>query len=183
MVSRLNARLMAGVRRSLIERKEAPLLNQYTVLRLEIQLEVIPFLLTDATPETIMSRPPSDQWSAQENLAHLARHHAVFLERLHCILEESAPQFSRYSAEEDPAWPEWSCLSIEEILARLKALRAEIIGLIKGLSQAETNRVGIHPLFGEMTLARWVEFFLLHEAHHLYVVMLRLGQGKANIKL
>jgi hypothetical protein len=29
-----------------------------------------------------------------------------------------------------------------------------------------------------MSLSRWMEFFLLHEAHHLYVVMLRLGQPK-----
>lgn len=158
------------------------MLNQNTLLRLETQLEVIPFLLAGATSEIIMARPISGQWSAQENLAHLARHHAVFLERLHRILEESAPQFGRYRAEEDPTWPEWSCLSIEDILGRLEALRGEIIRLIKGLSGAETNRVGIHPLFGEMTLARWVEFFLLHEAHHLYVVMIRLGQVKANVE-
>jgi uncharacterized damage-inducible protein DinB len=153
------------------------MLNQNTLLRLETQLEVIPFLLIGATSAAISARPTSGQWSALENLAHLARHHEVFLERLHRILEENAPQLGRYRAEEDLAWPEWSSLSLEEILARLKTYRAEIISLITGLSQAETDRVGIHPLFGEMTLARWVEFFLLHEAHHLYVVMLRLGQA------
>jgi hypothetical protein len=41
--------------------------------------------------------------------------------------------------------------------------------------------VGIHPLFGEMSLALWVEFFLLHEAHHLYIVMTRLGQAKRSL--
>jgi uncharacterized damage-inducible protein DinB len=160
----------------------SPMLNQSTLLRLETQLEVIPFLLDGATTEAIMTRPASGQWSAQENLAHLARHHAVFIERLHRILEESAPQLGRYRAEEDPAWPEWSCLPIEDILARLKALRAEIISTIKGLSQAETNRAGIHPVFGEMTVAGWVEFFLLHEAHHLYVVMIRMGETKARVE-
>jgi uncharacterized damage-inducible protein DinB len=156
------------------------MLSQNTLLRLETQLEVIPFLLTGASSAAIAARPALGQWSALENLAHLARHHEVFLERLHRILEENAPQLGRYRAEEDLAWPEWSSLSLAEILARLKAYRAEIISLIKGLSQAETNRVGIHPLFGEMTLARWVEFFLLHEAHHLYIVMLRLGQANVS---
>jgi len=159
------------------------MLNQNTLLRLQTQLEVIPFLLDGATPEALMTRPGSGQWSAQENLAHLARHHAVFLERLHRILEESAPRLGRYRAEEDQAWPEWSCLPIEEILARLKSLRAEVINLIKGLSQAETSRAGIHPMFGEMTLAGWLEFFLLHEAHHLYVVMIRIGGAKARVEL
>lgn len=154
------------------------MLTQSTLLRLETQLEVIPLLLTGAASEAIMARPASGQWSAHENLAHLARHHDVFLERLHRILGESAPQLGRYRAEEDSAWPEWSCLSVEEVLIRLKVLRGEIIRLVKGLSQAEESRVGIHPLFGEMSLALWVEFFLLHEAHHLYVVMTRLGQAK-----
>ena len=156
------------------------MLAQSTLLRLETQLEVIPLLLGDVTTEAIMARPVSNQWSALENLAHLARHHEVFLERLHRILNESAPQLGRYRAEDDPSWPEWSSLSVEEVLIRLEDLRGEITGLVGELSEAEASRVGIHPLFGEMSLALWVEFFLLHEAHHLYVVMTRLGQAKRN---
>jgi hypothetical protein len=34
-----------------------------------------------------------------------------------------------------------------------------------------------------MSLALWVEFFLLHEAHHLYVVMTRLGKVKRSLGL
>lgn len=159
------------------------MLSESTLLRLETQLEVVPVLLRGAAPEAIMARTASGQWSPHENLAHLARHHAVFLERLHRILGEKSPQLGRYRAEEDLAWPEWSCLSTAEVLSRLKALRAELIHLIKGLSEAEASRVGIHPLFGEMSLALWVEFFLLHEAHHLYVVMRRLGEAKRSLGL
>jgi uncharacterized damage-inducible protein DinB len=157
------------------------MLSPSTLLRLETQLEVIPLLLAGATPEAVLARPASGQWSAHENLAHLARHHAVFLERLRRILGESAPSLGQYRAEADAAWPEWSCLSTEEVLNRLHALRAEIIRVCKGLSQAEASRVGVHPLFGDMSLARWVEFFLLHEGHHLYVVMTRLGQAKRSL--
>jgi uncharacterized damage-inducible protein DinB len=157
------------------------MLSPSTLVRLETQLDVIPLLLTGATPEGVLARPASGQWSAHENLAHLARHHAVFLERLRRILGESAPPLGQYRAEEDAAWPEWSCLSTEEVLNRLQALRADIIRVCKGLSQADASRVGVHPLFGDMSLARWVEFFLLHEAHHLYVVMIRLGQAKRSL--
>jgi hypothetical protein len=153
-----------------------------TLLRLETQLEVIPLLLSGASAEALLARPAADKWSAQENLAHLARHHAVFLERLQRILSEDAPQLGQYRAEEDAAWPEWSNLTVEEILKRLQALRGEIISLIRRLSPAEASRVGIHPLFGEMSLALWVEFFLLHEAHHLYVMMTRLGQAKRSLR-
>jgi hypothetical protein len=29
-----------------------------------------------------------------------------------------------------------------------------------------------------MAIPEWLEFFLLHEAHHLYVVMIRLGEAR-----
>lgn len=159
------------------------MLSQFTLLRLETQLEVVPLLLAGATPEAINARPDSGQWSAHQNLAHLARHHEVFLQRLGRILSEIAPQLGRYSAEEDADWPEWSSLPTSEVLSRLNALRAEIIRCCKRLSPAEANRVGVHPLFGDMSLALWVEFFLLHEAHHLYTVMTRLGQAKRSLAI
>jgi hypothetical protein len=96
-------------------------------------------------------------------------------------VDEHAPQFERYRAEEDAVWPEWAGLPIEEVLGRLKVLREEIIALVKGLTEAAASRIGIHQLFGEMSLALWLEFFLLHEAHHLYVVMTRLGQAKKSL--
>jgi uncharacterized damage-inducible protein DinB len=154
------------------------MLSQSTRLRLETQLDVVPLLFTETTPEAIMARPASGQWSAHEHLAHLARHHAVFVERLRRILHDNAPQLGQYRAEEDSDWPKWACLSTEEVLHRLKALRAEIIQLMTGLSEADAKRVGVHPLFGDMNVALWVEFFLLHEAHHLYMVMTRLGRAK-----
>jgi hypothetical protein len=30
-----------------------------------------------------------------------------------------------------------------------------------------------------MDVARWLEFFLVHEAHHLYVAMLRVADARA----
>jgi DinB family protein len=157
------------------------MLSESTLLRLETQLDVVPMLLSGVAPEYLRAHTASGKWSAHENLAHLARHHAVFLERLNRILAENAPQLDRYRAEEDSAWPEWSGLSTEEVLSRLKTLRVEIIQLIKRLSEDEESRVGIHPLFGEMDVSLWVEFFLLHEAHHLYMVMIRLGEANRSL--
>src|SRR6266498_5823512 len=133
--------------------------NDNMLLRLETQLQVIPVLLAGASEESIVARPVSGQWSARENLAHLALYHAVFLERLHRILEEDSPKLGRYRAEEDSAWPEWSGLSLEEILARLRVLRAEIVGLVRGFSDEQSNRAGVHPLLGKMSVSRWMEFF------------------------
>lgn len=153
------------------------MIREFTLLRLETQLDVVPMLLSGATAEAITSRTTSGKWSVHENLGHLARHHAIFLKRLNRILVEKTPELERYRAEEDPAWPVWSGLSTDEVLSRLRSLRADLIQLIKGLSPDEASRTGIHPVLGEMDIARWLEFFLLHETHHLYIVMIRLGEG------
>ena len=42
---------------------------------------------------------------------------------------------------------------------------------LRSLSEEDFQRTGIHPKFGEMNLSLWLEFFLVHEAHHLYVVL------------
>ena len=146
--------------------------------RLETQLEALDVVLTRATPELLDSRPPSGEWSARENLAHLARHSTVFLERLDRILREDTPRLGRYRAEDDPEWPQWTDLSVDEILRRLKDARHRLITWVSGLSLDDLGRTAVHPSFGVMTIPQWLEFFLLHEAHHLYTVMLRIAEAK-----
>ena len=55
----------------------APLLARF-----ESQLQALTFILARSTPRALDARPRPDEWSARENLAHLARHHAVFLDRM-----------------------------------------------------------------------------------------------------
>jgi hypothetical protein len=144
------------------------------VARLGTQLESIGLVLARAAPGALEARPRPEEWSARENLAHLARHHAAFLARLRRLLAEDRPALGRYRAEEDPDWP---ALPPDEVLARLRTLRAELIALVGSLSQAESTRTGLHPTFGELDVAGWLDFFLLHEAHHLYVALVRVGEA------
>jgi hypothetical protein len=114
-----------------------------------------------------------------ENLAHLARHHDVFLGRVRAVLAQDRPALARYAAEDDPQWPAWAALSTDEVLARLRALRTELTTVVGGLSDEDLARTAVHPTLGEMALPLWVEFFLLHEAHHLYVILKRARGGDA----
>lgn len=144
--------------------------------RLEGQLEALS-LLARATPAALDARPRPEEWSARENLAHLARHHAIFLERLRRLLTEDRPALGRYRAEEDPEWPVWRELPSDEVLGRLRVLRGELAARVRALSPAESARTGLHPAFGEMDVAGWLDFFLLHEAHHLYTALVRVGEA------
>jgi hypothetical protein len=40
------------------------------------------------------------------------------------------------------------------------------------------SRKGFHPSFGALTIPQWLEFFLLHEAHHLYTAMLCIAEAR-----
>jgi hypothetical protein len=145
--------------------------------RLDTQLEALRLVLDRASPAALEARPRPGEWSARENLAHLARHHAVFLERLRRLLAEDRPALGRYRAEEDAEWPAWAALPLGDILTRLRALREELLELVRSLSPAESARTGLHPTFGEMDVTQWLEFFLLHEAHHLYTALVCVGQA------
>jgi uncharacterized damage-inducible protein DinB len=140
--------------------------------RCETQLQdflatALPGVSTDA----LSRRPIPEKWSARENLAHLARYHQVFLERIERVLDESNPAFGRYRAEEDPEWPKWVDLPTDKVLAELASLRAKLIVKLRSLSEEDFRKTGTHPKFGEMSLALWLEFFLVHEGHHLLTVL------------
>ena len=150
--------------------------DESQLVRLKTQLEAVDVLFAGASPERIDRRPASGKWSARENLAHIGRYHEIFLERLRRILAETSPQFARYRAEEDPGWQEWASKPFEEVRNQLAALRMKLIDTIGGLQASDYARVGIHSSFGEMTLSLWLEFFLVHEAHHLYVILQRIRE-------
>jgi uncharacterized damage-inducible protein DinB len=139
--------------------------------RMRDQSAAIPLVIGRADAEALSRRPGPDTWSAAENLAHIARCHLVFLDRANRILTEDQPELDAYREERDDQWPEWVDISVVQSLSRIDAFRPEIERLIINLSDDQLARVGIHRNLGAMTLREWIEFFLLHEAHHLYVVM------------
>jgi hypothetical protein len=148
-------------------------LPEPTATRLRTQLDCLPIILAGVSDAALNRRPNPDKWSARENLAHLARYHEMFMERIERIRKEDRLQLARYAAESDPEWPAWAALPASEVLTRLRGLRAQMLALVEKLSTAEMSRTAVHPRFGEMGLVQWLEFFLLHEAHHLLVVMQR----------
>jgi uncharacterized damage-inducible protein DinB len=123
------------------------------------------------SPESLSRRVNPEKWSAHENLAHLARYHQVFLERMERILAEHSPSFASYRAENDPEWPRWANMPLQEMLAEMTSLRKKLMARLRSLTEEDFSRTGTHSKFGEMSLALWLEFFLVHEGHHLNVVL------------
>ena len=149
-----------------------PTSNSSRLQRCETQLQdFLTEALRNVPVDSLSAATVPGKWLAHENLAHLARYHQIFLERIDRILAEDAPIFGRYRAEDDPEWPSWSSLPPQQVLGRLSGMRTKLMAKLRSLSESDFQRTGVHPKFGAMNLSLWLEFFLVHEAHHLYVVL------------
>jgi uncharacterized damage-inducible protein DinB len=148
-------------------------LSPHTASLLLNQLDSLPEILGAATAEDLCRRPASGKWSAHENLAHLLRLHEVMIERIRRILSEDEPTLDRYSAEGDPDWPRYVALPTNAVLDQLRSHRQRLVATVQELKPDQTGRLGVHSRMGPMPLSTWLEFFLVHEGHHLYLAFLR----------
>ncbi len=144
--------------------------------RLVAQWAAILRVIGAARAGDIARRPPSNAWSAREQLAHLGRYHEIFLDRVARMRREECPRFERYRAEGDAGFDAWLALDAGVVVERTHALRAELIATVLTLTRDEWHRAGVHPVFGEMPVREWMEFFLAHEGHHLYAIFQRIHE-------
>ncbi len=143
-----------------------------TLTRLRTQLDALPILL-EGVPREQYDKRVEDRWSVTENVAHLARYHEISIERIRLILTEREPSVLAYRAEDDSEWRAWQARSFEEVMQRMHASRATLIGVAERLMADEWARTARHSRFGVLSLHAWLEFFLVHESHHLYVITRR----------
>jgi hypothetical protein len=122
-------------------------------------------------PDSILRREViPGKWSAHANIAHLAAYQPVFLDRLGRIGREHSPAFDRYVAENDPLFSGHLERSAAALLEQIDADRTRIRSLLMDADESFLGRTASHPRHGLLTVVDWTEFFLLHEAHHLYTL-------------
>jgi uncharacterized damage-inducible protein DinB len=120
--------------------------------------------------ERIERSPAPGKWSIRDNVAHLTKYQLVFIERMHTLLSIHEPVFEAYRAENDPEFPRWLNKSIAQLTEELNKDRLILISLLTKMGNSELKRIGVHKKFGKLTVLDWTEFFLLHEAHHLFTI-------------
>ncbi|MBN8587926.1 MAG: DinB family protein [Rhodothermia bacterium] len=150
-------------------------LTHSAISRLRSQHESIPFILNGMQEPLLRYRPNPQKWSILEHVAHLARYQELMPERIRRLLLEETPAFDRYSAEEDPHFKKWCALDWWVLWSGLVAGRQALAKLLTDLHPSDLDRTAIHPLYGAIPIPFWVEFFLIHEAHHLYTILQLVG--------
>ena len=144
--------------------------------RLESQHESLFDLIEGLTDEKLRRQVIPGKWSVFENVVHLATYQHEFRHRVHKMMAEENPKFSRYVAESDPLFYDNCTKTTKEILHDLVITRKEIVAEIVALNSVDIGRTGEHPVFGKMNMIQWLHFFLLHEAHHLFTIF-KLASG------
>lgn len=138
--------------------------------RLQYQHKSLLDIIEGLTDEQVRQNIIAGKWSIFENMVHLQTYQHVFIYRVKEILSGVNPSFDRYVAETDPFFPVNCSKSTREIMQDLLSLRKEMAASINNLPDDDLLKTGLHPLFGSMTLLQWLNFFLLHEAHHLFTI-------------
>ena len=138
--------------------------------RLQYQHKSLLDILDGLSDEQIRRQLKPGKWSIFENIVHLQTYQHAFRSRVRKILDEENPVFDRYTAEADPLFHDNCTKSSREVMADLLTTRKELSNSIISFKETDLQKEGIHPNYGKMNLVQWLNFFLLHEAHHLFVI-------------
>jgi uncharacterized damage-inducible protein DinB len=138
--------------------------------RLQYQHKSLLDLIDDLSDEQVRMHINPGKWSIFENIVHLQTYQYSYIKRVQRIVEEDNPAFERYTAEADPLFHDNCTKSTREIIQDLLTTRKEISAGTLSFKETDFKKPGQHPVFGKMTLIQWLNFFLLHEAHHLFTI-------------
>jgi uncharacterized damage-inducible protein DinB len=139
--------------------------------RLQYQHKTLLDLIDDLSDEQIRRQVIAGKWSIFENIVHLATYQHTFIKRVKEILQGNKPLFPKYTAEADPLFHDNCSKTSREVMQDLLTTRKEMAAEILAFKEADYTKTGQHPHYGSMTLLQWLNFFLLHEAYHLFGIL------------
>jgi hypothetical protein len=146
------------------------------VCRLKTQHLALREIIKDVNDKKLHTELEPGKWSISDNIAHLVTYQPVFLARAHRILKGDNPTFDAYRADDEPDFIAARQWTLQQMLTKLEGNRRQILELITNLTDDQLTLTATHPKYGQLTIPGWTEFFLLHEAHHLFTIM-KLAKG------
>lgn len=139
-------------------------------IRLLHQPTSLLFSLQHCSEADLYAHPHPGKWSILENLAHLGRYQQMFSARMEALLQGNQPLFNPYRAEEDAAFEPWLKKIPDEVLQDMQSERIDLQYFLTNLTHDQLQLQARHAVYGLMNMEEWIEFFLLHEAHHLFTI-------------
>jgi uncharacterized damage-inducible protein DinB len=134
--------------------------------KLESQRGQLVSQVRQMTEEEAGRRPSEQQWSAKEQVAHLATYERLWLEWTLAVRDEPGCQVGPTKAN-PAAYPEAQTSSLDDLLQELASARGETLAAIGGLTAEELQRKGKHLLFGEMSVLQMLRSLYRHDRMHM----------------
>ena len=113
-------------------------------------------------------RPAEGSWCANEIVGHLIEaERRGFNDRIRVILAEHEPHLVTWDQPAVAAARDDRTKVTSDLLAELADLRADSLGLVRGLGPADLARAGIHPVVGRLTVQDLAHEWVYHDREHL----------------
>ncbi|HYM14667.1 MAG TPA: DinB family protein [Dehalococcoidia bacterium] len=126
----------------------------------------------EALSEAAASVAPADavgeaQWSAKEQLAHLAEMETSYRAWVERALAEDDPDVSAVRGER-PLIPltEAPAHTVPELTSQIRAERAKTIALIESMTPDQFERTASQAMFGRLTVMQWLRSYYRHDRMH-----------------
>ena len=126
-------------------------------------------LLIDLPEEWIMFNEGGETWSPYDIVGHLIHGESIdWINRLEIILSNSAVKkfksFDRFAQFNESKGKE-----MKTLLNDFKILRTRNIEILesKNITEEQYERIGIHPVFGNVTLKNLISTWVVHDLNHL----------------
>ncbi|MBE2218954.1 MAG: DinB family protein [Ignavibacteria bacterium] len=129
---------------------------------------VLESLLHGLSNEWLYSNEGPDTWSPFDIVGHLVHAELTdWMERMDIILNKEDKHFKPF--DRFAQFTESKDKSISELLAEFRTLREKNIKNLKDLNITEEkfDELGIHPVFGEVTLRELLSTWVVHDLNHI----------------
>lgn len=136
---------------------------------LERTPSVLDTLLRHLSEDWVLNNEGEETWSAYDVIAHLIYGEKTdWVPRAEIILSEKTDKrFEPYAA--DIQFEDSKGKSLTQLLDEFKMLRRNNIDYLRSKNISDTNATekGIHPAFGEVTLAQLLSTWAVHDLNHI----------------
>src|SRR3954470_23264427 len=102
------------------------------------------------------------EWTVAQNVHHLADSHMNSFIRMRLILTEERPTLKPYDQDLWAELADSGTIALEESLSLLDGLHRRWVRVFESLSDAEWQRVGLHPENGEVTVDDLLRIYAAH---------------------
>ena len=130
------------------------------------------------TDEQLTTHYLEGEWTAAQNVHHVADSHMNSYIRFKLVLAEDRPPLKPYDQDVWADMPDATRADVRSSLALLHGLHTRWTEMLDGLTDEQWSRTGYHPEHGDQTLEDMLELYARHGHGHIDQITKTLAAQK-----